>query len=140
VTSQRAGAVRDHGRVPTDDALPSQTRRPLSEAERAVIERLLASPFPGSDELLAQLRHTTVDGGCHCGCATVNLSVDRAGAAPAPVISAAPVSADISDGDTYTGVVLLVNSGFLSCLEVYSIGEPVRRLPPPHAIWPRPAA
>ena len=25
-------------------------------------------------------------------------------------------------------------------VEVYSIDEPVRRLPPPHAIWPRPAA
>ncbi|WP_433553480.1 hypothetical protein ACQP08_09670 [Micromonospora zamorensis] len=125
--------------MPTDDALQGQTRRPLSEAERAVIERLLASPFPGSDALLAQLSHAIVDGGCLCGCVTINLSVDRAGAAPAPVISVAPVSADISDGDTYVGVVLLVDSGFLSCLEVYSVGETVRRLPPADAIWPRPA-
>ncbi|MEU5781398.1 hypothetical protein [Micromonospora lupini] len=124
--------------MPTDDALPTQTRRPLTEPERAVIERLLGSPFPGSDELLTQLRHTAVDGGCDCGCVTINLCVDRSRATPAPVISAAPVSADISDGDIYAGVVLLVDGGFLSCLEVYSIGEPVRNLPPAHAIRPHP--
>ncbi|WP_307812986.1 hypothetical protein [Micromonospora coerulea] len=103
-----------------------------------MIERLLGSTFPGSTELLAQLRHAAVEGGCGCGCATINLSVDQSSATPAPVISPAPVSADISDGDTYAGVVLLVDGGFLSCLEVYSIGEPVRDLPPPHAITPRP--
>ncbi|MEU7774952.1 hypothetical protein AB0C44_26860 [Micromonospora taraxaci] len=124
--------------MPTDDALPSQKRRPLTDAERAVIERLLGSTFPGSRELLAQLRHTAVDGGCGCGCATINLSVDRSRAIPAPVISRTPVSADISDGDTYAGVVLFVDGGFLSCLEVHSIDEPVRVLPPPDAITPCP--
>ncbi|MCG5436155.1 hypothetical protein [Micromonospora foliorum] len=129
----------EYGHVPKDNLLRTQTRRPLTELERAVIERLLDSPFPGSRELLAQLRHTAVDGGCGCGCATINLSVDRSRATPAPVISAAPVSADISSGDTYAGVVLLVDGGFLSCLEAYSIGEPVRNLPPAHVIRPRPA-
>jgi hypothetical protein len=129
--------ARDHERVPTDDDLAGQVPRPLTQTERAVIERLLGSPFPGSDELLAQLRHTVVDGGCRSGCATISLSVDRSAAAPAPVMSAAPVSADISDGVCY--VVLLVDDGFLSCLEVHSIGEPVRDLPQPGTISPRPA-
>ncbi|WP_307803803.1 hypothetical protein [Micromonospora echinofusca] len=103
-----------------------------------MIERLLSSPFPGNRELLAQLAHTAVVEGCRCGCATVNLSVDRVQAAPAAVISDAPVSADICDGDTWAGLVLLVDDGYLACLEVYSIGEPVRRLPPPHTVRPRP--
>jgi hypothetical protein len=57
-------------------------------------------------------------------------AVNRA-AAPAPVLSGAPVSADLSDGEHYAGIVLLVDDeGYLSCLEVYAIGdEPVRQLP-----------
>jgi hypothetical protein len=113
--------------------------RPLSDIERGVIARLLAVPFPGRDELCVQLPFATVGGQCGCGCATVNLAVDRA-AAPAPVLSGAPVSADISDGEFYAGLVLLVDGeGYLSCLEVYSIGdEPVRRLPPAEQINARP--
>ncbi|RIV31606.1 hypothetical protein [Micromonospora radicis] len=113
--------------------------RPLSDIERGVIARLLAVPFPGHGELRAQLPFATVDGQCSCGCATVNIVVDHA-AAPAPVLSGAPVSADISDGEFYAGVVLLVDGeGYLSCLEVYSIGdEPVRRFPPVEQINARP--
>lgn len=113
--------------------------RPLSDIERGVIARLLAMSFPGRDELRAQLPFAIIVGQCGCGCATVNLAVDRA-AAPAPVLSGAPVSADISDGEFYAGIVLLVDGeGYLSCLEVYSIGdEPVRRLPPAEQIKARP--
>ena len=113
--------------------------RPLTDTERAVIERLLSVSFPGRDELLAQLPHVTVEGRCGCGCVTVNLAVDRA-AAPAPVLSSAPVSADLSDGEDYAGIVLLVDGDrYLSCLEVYSMGnEPVRQLPPAERINPVP--
>jgi hypothetical protein len=92
--------------------------RPLSDIERAVIARLLSVPFPGRDELRAQLPFATVEGRCGCGCATVNLAVDHA-AALAPVRSSAPVSADLSDGEYDAGIVLLVDGeGYLSCLEV----------------------
>ncbi|MEU1244237.1 hypothetical protein ABZ388_28125 [Micromonospora parva] len=119
----------------TGDDIP----RPLSDVERDVIARLLSVPFRGRDELRAQLPFATVEGRCGCGCATVNLAVDRA-AAPAPVLSAAPVSADISNDEFYAGIVLLVDGeGYLCCLEVYSIGdEPVRRLPPVEQINARP--
>jgi hypothetical protein len=114
--------------------------RPLTDTEQAVIERLLTVPFPGRDELRAQLPHVTVEDGCSCGCVTINLAVDRVAAAPAPVQHGAPVSADISDGEFDAGIVLLVDGdGFLSCLEVYSIGdEPVRRLPPVVTVHPVP--
>ncbi|MEH1166849.1 hypothetical protein V6V47_15835 [Micromonospora sp. CPCC 205539] len=125
--------------MPTEDDGAEDLPRPLRQPERAVIERLLAVPFPGRDELLAQLGHTVVDGGCRCGCATINLSVERSAAAPAPVVTTAPVSADLGEGDSYAGVILLVRDGFLSCLEVYSIDEPVRSLPPADTIRPRPA-
>jgi hypothetical protein len=116
------------------------TSRPLTDVEQAVIERLLTVPFPGRDELRAQLTHVMVEGGCACGCVTINLAVDRAVATPAPIRHGAPVSADISDDEYDAGIVLLVDSdGFLSCLEAYSIGdEPVRRFPPPDRIHPRP--
>jgi hypothetical protein len=119
----------------TDGDMP----RPLSDIERGVIARLLAVPFPGRDELRAQLPFATVGGQCSCGCATVNLAVNRA-VAPAPVLSGAPVSADISDGEFYAGIVLLVDGeGYVSCLEVYSIGdEPVRQFPPAEQINARP--
>lgn len=107
-----------------------EASRPLTDTERAVIERLLSVWFPGRDELRAQLPHVTVEGRCGCGCATVNLAVDRAAVA-APVLCSAPVSADLSDGEYYAGIMILVDGdGYLSCLEVYSIGEePVRQLP-----------
>jgi hypothetical protein len=56
------------------------------------------------------------------------------------VLSDAPVSADLSDGEFYAGVVLLVDGeGYLSCLETYSIGdEPVRQFPPVEQINARP--
>ncbi|MDG9678941.1 hypothetical protein [Micromonospora sp. DH14] len=119
----------------TGDDIP----RPLSDVERDVIARLLSVPFPGRDELRAQLPFTTVAGCCGCGCVSVNLAVDRV-AAPATVLAAAPVSADISDDELYAGIVLLVDAeGYLCCLEVYSIGdEPVRRLPPVEQINARP--
>jgi hypothetical protein len=109
--------------------------RPLTDSERAVIERLLSVWFPGRDELRAQLPYVTVEGRCGCGCATVNLAVDRAAAA-APVLGSAPVSADLSDGEYSAGIVILVDGdGHLSCLEVYSIGdEPVQQLPPTEQI------
>jgi hypothetical protein len=101
----------------TGDDMPC----PISDIERGVIARLLSVPFPGRDELRAQLPFATVGGRCGCGCATVNLAVDRA-AAPAPVLSSAPVSADLSDGEYYAGIVLLVDGeGYLPCLGVYSI-------------------
>ncbi|MEH1166457.1 hypothetical protein V6V47_13820 [Micromonospora sp. CPCC 205539] len=93
----------------TGDDMP----RPLSETERDVIARLLSVPFPGRDELRAQLPLATVEGRCGCGCVTVSLAVDRA-AAPATVLSGAPVSADISDDEFDAGIVLLVDGeGYL---------------------------
>lgn len=95
--------------------------------------------FHGRDELRGRLPFATVEGRCGCGCATVNLAVDRT-AAPAPVLASAPVSADLSDGEYYAGIVLIVDGeGYLSCLEVYAIGdEPVRQLPPAEQIDARP--
>jgi len=114
--------------------------RPLTAIERAVIERLLDVPFPGRDQLRAQLPFASVDGGCRCGCATITLTVDRASAVAAPVGCTTPVSADIRAEGLDAGIVLLVDGdGFLTCLEVYSIGdEPVRRWPPIDTIHPRP--
>jgi hypothetical protein len=55
------------------------------------------------------------------------------------VASGASVSADIGGDDLYVGIVVLVTDGYLSYLEVYSIGDPVRTLPPAEEVHPRPA-
>lgn len=119
--------------------MTSETPRGLTQIEHAVVDKLLSVAFPGSEQLRAQLPHTVVTGGCGCGCATISLQVDTSAATPVPVVCSAPVSADISVGDHSAGIVLLVADGYLSYLEVYSVGEPVRVLPPPEEILPRPA-
>lgn len=114
--------------------------RPLTDLERAVLQKLLTVEFPGAGDLRAQLPHALVVGCCTCGCATITLAVDASSAAPAAVTSGAPVSADISDEDQDAGVILLVdNAGYMSCLEVYSIGDPVREFPAVEHINPYPA-
>lgn len=119
--------------------MTSETPRDLTPTEYAGLDKLLSVAFPGSEQLRAQLPHTVVAGRCECGCATVSLQVDATAAAPAPVVCGAPVSADISEGDQYAGAVVLVSAGYLSYLEVYSIGEPIRSLPASEKIHPRPA-
>ncbi|WP_412538719.1 hypothetical protein R8Z50_23045 [Longispora sp. K20-0274] len=114
--------------------------RPLTDRERAVLAKLLTVEFPGAADLRAQLPHTRVAGCCTCGCATVTLAVDASVAAPAAVTSGAPVSADVSDDDQDAGIVLLVDdAGYLSCLEIYSIGDPVGEFPAVEWINPYPA-
>ena len=58
--------------------------RPLSLAELAILNALLASDFLGAAELRAQLPAVTVVGNCDCGCPSVDLVVPT-DVAPSPV-------------------------------------------------------
>ena len=114
--------------------------RPLTVLERMVLQKLLTVEFAGAGDLRAQLPHTLVVGCCTCGCATITLAVDASSAAPAAVTSGAAVSAGITDEEQDAGVVLLVDdAGYMSYLEVYSIGDPVREFPAVEDINPYPA-
>ncbi|MCC5579593.1 hypothetical protein IMZ11_28585 [Microtetraspora sp. AC03309] len=108
----------------------SSSERHLSVEEQAVILALLAQDFPGADELRAQVPSAVVSGRCACGCATVDLG---AGTGPraltSPVQDGVLISADVRGRSD--GVLLFVEEGHLSCLEVYSIKDEPATLPQP---------
>ena len=88
--------------------------------------------------MLCQLPHAVVRRRCGCGCATLDLAVDRSAAPPAAVgnssvVASASFSVDgLSDTD---GVLLFAEDGYLSCLEVYSVAdEPIRAWPDPRLL------
>ncbi|MFG2093723.1 hypothetical protein [Streptomyces sp. NPDC048612] len=99
------------------------TERPsLPAGVTAIIEALLRPGVEGREELLRQLPHTTVGRRCGCGCATVDLVVDRSAALPASVGNEVVASASfpVDGGIPAAGVLLFATDGYLSCLEVYS--------------------
>ncbi|MFC4063003.1 hypothetical protein ACFOWE_32385 [Planomonospora corallina] len=109
--------------------MPDDERR-LSAEEQAVILALLVQDLPGVQELRSQVSSAVVAGRCGCGCATVDL---RPGAGPpaldAPVQDGVLVSAHTrTRGD---GVLLFVEHGHLSYLEVYATEDEPAPLPRP---------
>jgi hypothetical protein len=105
--------------------------RPLLAEERATLLALLNHAyFEGRDELVEQVDSARADGYCGCGCATVGLTVDRA--APSAGKSYHKIPADILDasGELIGGVLVFVDDGYLSSLEVFTYYEPISPLPP----------
>lgn len=101
--------------------------RALSDAERAVLEVMLAEDFPGAVELRQQVDCVVVSGGCGCGCPSVNLEVP--GEVPlAEVTSRTPIFASVEG--SRAGLIVFVDDGLLSCLEYYDSDD---ALP---ATWP----
>jgi hypothetical protein len=104
--------------------------RPLSARERAVLDFLLA----GADDRLAPLRTQAktaiVTGMCECGCPTMYLDVDHA-LVPAPLVSPAVESGTRQtaemDPRSYVGVILFLEQGDLSSLELWYVSD----VPPP---------
>ena|SRR5579872_6719851 len=99
--------------------------RELTDREKTLLEFLLSSPFPGRDELLQQAEIVKARGTCLCGCPTIDLTVDPRQAAPAIVRSRVPVEANGFDtrGDAVL-VMLFVDNGYMSMLEVVAVGQP----------------
>jgi hypothetical protein len=105
-------------------------KRPLTELERAILDFLLTAEFPGRGELRAQADHVRVTGRCRCGCATVDLTVDRA-AAPLAQVGERMVADSMSRDEEY-GLLLFVDDGYLSSVEIYgNAAEPPSEFPPP---------
>ncbi|MFG3252461.1 hypothetical protein [Streptomyces sp. NPDC048172] len=103
----------------------------------AIITALLPPGTPGREELLRQLPHTHVVRRCGCGCATLDLTVDRTAASPAPVEDGDAASASFRPPAQLTAatIVLLTSDGYLSCLEVYSVSDtPITAWPAPDAL------
>jgi hypothetical protein len=107
-------------------------RRPLSATELGILDLLLEQDFQGAGQLRAQLPHAQVVGRCSCGCATVDLEVDRSLCNPAlgrgaPILSEATVLDD--GGATRGGVIVFLRDGYLNLLEIYSYFEPIAEWP-----------
>jgi hypothetical protein len=129
--TRRTGAPGDAGGTMSFMKLPEP--RPLSRAEKQVLDLMLSSDFPGAVTLRSQIPSVRVVARCDCGCATVNLEV-----APQE-----PRATDVGNGvlpvtgyvgsdihQTKAGIIVFVDDGYLSSLEIYSLAEPA----PPE--WP----
>ena len=107
--------------------------RPLLPEEGATLLGLLNhADFEGRDALVVQVESARVDSYCGCGCATVGLTVDAA--APSVHLTYRPIpnDADVVDGEgeLLGGVIVFVDDGYLSLLEVYWYEEPISPFPP----------
>ena len=96
--------------------------RPLTSEERAVLEVLLSREFPGHAELVAQAASVRTGGSsCSCGCPSFSLIPDRA-LPPAPVAQRMVSDAHGDDpGGNRVGVLLFVDDGYLSEVEIYDV-------------------
>ncbi|MFD8421898.1 hypothetical protein [Streptomyces sp. NPDC059466] len=107
---------------------------PLSPEAAATLRALLAGSDPVSNALLAQIPHTRVVRRCGCGCATVDLEVDRTAATPAPSHDNPAVDAGYTNPHA-AGVLVFTEDGYLSLLEIYSVSdEPITAWPDPRFI------
>jgi hypothetical protein len=98
-----------------------------------MLDLMLSQDFPGAESLRSQVLGVRVVARCDCGCATVDLEVapeePRATDAGNGVL---PVTGYVgSDTDQpRAGIIVFVDDGYLSGLEIYSMAEPA----PPE--WP----
>ncbi len=109
-------------------------QRPITSNERSILERVLAFEFPGAAEFRTQLAGIGASAGCECGCATIDLAVDRTmSSAAASSLSVLPVTGMTADG--LGGVIVFQRDGWLSCLEIYNVGDdPIAVFPPVETI------
>ena len=107
-----------------------QVTRPLTGDERDVLDTLLTDDVPHVAALRQQARAVRASRGCTCGCATIDLHVDP----DAPVAAGDdtdPLEASVLDGSGRVagGLLLFVQGGRLSCLEVHSLGDDPAPMP-----------
>ncbi|MEU9956037.1 hypothetical protein [Streptomyces sp. NPDC050982] len=107
---------------------------PLSQDATTTLKALLTGSDPVSSALRAQIPHTRVESRCGCGCATVDLVVDRAAAQPAPAHGNPAADAWYSVPED-AGVMIFTEDGYLSLLEIYSASsEPITAWPDPRFV------
>ena len=110
--------------------------RELADDERRLLDFLLSPPFRGRDELAAQaLTVQTAGLSCGCGCPSFSLVPDRL-LPPAVVDARVPIEAHGEDpAGNQVGVLLFVDDGYLSEVEVYSIaGDRFGGVPDPRRL------
>ncbi|MEU8892480.1 hypothetical protein [Streptomyces sp. NPDC048442] len=105
---------------------------PLAPDAAAVLAVLLDGPGAVLAALREQVPYVRVTGRCRCGCASVDLGVDRGAVAAAPVHGSPVAEAFWADSEYGAGVLLFTAGGYLSGLEIYSgADEPLTGWPDP---------
>jgi hypothetical protein len=119
--------------------------RALTDRERGALAHLLAVDDPRVEPLRQQLRFAFATGKCDCGCATVNLAVNRARAVPAtgfrrnPVIETRTLPGpERQDLECAYELLLFLKDGWLSMMEIVYTGNTIPAKFPPASEWGAP--
>jgi hypothetical protein len=97
--------------------------RPLNDAERSLLEWLLAHGSPDARQYAPQLLQARVVGRCTCGCPTIDLAMgDRQQRTVGPSHVLADFEGITPEG-IKVGVILHAREGQLSELEIYALPE-----------------
>jgi hypothetical protein len=99
----------------------TDTPRPLSERERNVLDFMLSVEAPGVAELREQARTATATG-WDCGCASIDLHVDRGSTQPSSIRSRPAIETETKErsdpNGTFDLLVWVDAEGWLSGLEI----------------------
>ncbi|MFD3514127.1 hypothetical protein [Streptomyces sp. NPDC058657] len=104
----------------------------LTPDAAAVLDALLDGPGAVLAALREQVPHVRVAGWCGCGCATVDLAVDRSVVAAAPPHDSPVVEGFYGESAHGAGVMLFTSEGYLSGMEIYTAADE------PLTVWPGP--
>lgn len=114
--------------------------REMTATESSFLRTMLSFDFPGAKELRVQASSLLVSQSCGCGCGTLDLHPVGDDVVRSPV-SGRPLGVDgdifDSEGNVRGGVMLFVEDGLLSLLEVYSYYEPLPMPAPEMVEWHR---
>lgn len=98
--------------------MDAEEARPLTDAEAAALSFMLAPDFPGFEQLRAQAETARVVARCGCGCASIDIAVDRETTPPALAALAGCSATAASRDPKVTHLMLWVDGDYLSGLEL----------------------
>ncbi|MEZ5415620.1 MAG: hypothetical protein R3F03_15040 [Opitutaceae bacterium] len=112
--------------------------RPLSEQERALLRWMVEQSSDVGSDLLAQLDRATVATRCSCGCASIDLAVDRAEEDKKEPMELIGDYAWRTKAGNLCGAYLFTRRGHLAGLDLWSIdgAETPSTLPEIQALFP----
>jgi hypothetical protein len=116
--------------------------RPLTPREREILDYLLSVETPGVSELRQQAE-VVLARPWTCGCASIDLAVDRTGARSSPITGRPAIEAQSKEREDPKGILdllLWVEDGWLSGIELVAYGferhEDANVFPPPADFGP----